>query len=213
MATIIQLFAKQLSPPMIKLFDQRDPTTSAWSKYLDQKLPFVHVYHGEFGDLAQEMDAMVVSTSSTGSIPKEFVDYFGDPILERRLRSIIRSRCSGKLLIGQAVLIATNNRQFPYLICTPFVRSDGIHGNEPTNAYVATRAILELWRFGRHKRRVIRRLVKSIAIPFFSPETRGFSLDMVAREQMRALEEFFAVCTASQRRHPHLSLVPDLSKA
>ncbi|MCX6714599.1 MAG: hypothetical protein NTX72_02190 [Candidatus Uhrbacteria bacterium] len=213
MATIIQLFVKQLIPPRIKLFDVRDATSAAWGKHLGQKLPLVHVYHGEFGDLARDMDAIVVPTNSVGSLAKEFVDYFGDPILERRLRSIVRSRYSGKLLMGQAVLIATNSPQFPYLICTPFVRSDGICGNEPTNAYVIMRAILELWRYGRYKRRVVRRLVKSIAVPFLAPETGMFPFDMIAKEQLRALSEFYTTCSESQRRHAHLSLVPDLGKA
>ncbi|OGL62532.1 hypothetical protein A3C09_00085 [Candidatus Uhrbacteria bacterium RIFCSPHIGHO2_02_FULL_47_44] len=212
MATIIQLFAKRLNPPRIMLFDHRNTASSAWSKHIGQKLPLVHVYHGEFGDLARDTDAIVVPTNNAGVMAKEFVDYFGDPVLERRLKSMIRSRFSDKLLLGQAVLVETSSQQFPYVICTPFVRSDGVRGNEPTNAYVATRAIMDLWRFGLYRRRIIRRLLKSIAMPFLAPDTGTFSMDTVAKEQLRALEETYSAYSETQRRHPYLSLVPDISK-
>lgn len=213
MATVIQLLRKQLSAPRITLFDPRNHAAAALAKFLSEKLPLVQIYHGEFGDLAQQMDVLVVPTNNVGAMAKEYADYFGDPVLESRLKSMIRSRYSGKFLLGQAVLIATSSPLFPHIICTPFVRSDGVRGNEPTNAYVATRAILDLWRFGRYRRRVIRRLVKSIAMPVLAPDVGTFSLDVAAKEQMRALEETYAAYIETQRRHPYLSLVPDLHKA
>ncbi len=208
----IKHFTKRLVPPEVTLFESRDSVPSFWDKHVGQKLPQVHIYHGGFGDLAYTTDAIVVPVSSAGVIPGDYAGYFSNPALEQRLQTVIRNRHSGKLLLGRVVMIATQKEQFPYLICTPVVRADGVFGNEPTNAYVAMRGILEFWRFGLHKRQSVRRLVKSIAIPILSPEPGMFSLDTLVKEQLRALQENLDAWSGVQRRFRHLSLVPDLKK-
>lgn len=212
MTSDIKLFTKPLIPPNITLFESRDSVPSFWDKHLGPRLSQVHIYHGEFGELAYGTDAIVVPISGAGVLPREYVDYFGDPILEQRLRSIVRNKHGGKIPMGHTVIVATQNEQFPYLICTPIVRTDGVFGTEPTNAYVAMRSILEFWRFGRHKRRIVRRFVKSIAIPILAPGSGVFSLDTVVKEQLRALQENLEAWSEAQRRFRHLSLVPDLKK-
>jgi len=208
----MKLFTKHQVPPQITLFESRDSVPSLWDKHLGQRLPQVHIYHGEFGDLAYTADAIVVPVNSVGEIPKEYSNYFGDPVFERRLLAAIRNKHSGKLLMGRAVMVATESEQFPYVICTPIARTDSVCGNEPTNAYVAMRSILEFWRYGFHKRRIVRRLVKSIVIPILAPDKGAFSLDTVVKEQLRALQENLEAWSETQRRFRHLSLVPDLNK-
>lgn len=212
MTSSIKFFTKRLVPPEITLFESRDSVPSFWDKHLGQRLPQVHIYHGEFGDLAYDTDAIVIPITSAGVIPREYSGYLGDPVLEQRLQTIIRKKYYGKLLVGRVVMIATQREQFPYLICTPIVRADGVCGNEPTNAYVAMRGILEFWRFGRHNRRIVRRLVRSIAIPIFAPDVGSFTTDMVVKEQLRALQENFEAWSEVQRRFRHLTLVTDLKK-
>jgi hypothetical protein len=212
MTADIKLFTKRLVPPEITLFESRDSVPSFWDKHVGQRLPQVHIYHGGFGDLAYTADAIVVPVSSTGVIPSDYAGYFGNPALEQCLQTVIRNKHSGKLLLGRVVIIATEMEQFPYLICTPIVRADGVCGNEPTNAYVAMRGVLEFWRYGFHKHRVVRRLVKSIVIPILAPTPGLFSMDTVVKEQLKALQENLDAWSEVQRRFRHLSLVPDLKK-
>lgn len=213
MTSGIKFFTKRLVPPQITLFESRDSVPSFWDKHIGQRFPQVHIYHGEFGDLAYDTDAIVVPVTSAGVIPREYSGYLSNPDLEQRLQTVIRKKYFGKLLMGRVVMIATQREQFPYLICTPIVRADGVCGNEPTNAYVAMHGILEFWRFGRYNRRIVRQLVRSIAIPILTPEVRSLTTDMVVKEQLRALQENFETWSEIQRRFRHLSLVPDLKKS
>lgn len=213
MGTITKLFTKGFKPPHITLFEERESVTYVWEKYQRRTFPYVHIYHGDVWDYASSLDALVVPLNSSGQIPEVYLRYFNNPALEQRLRSAIRNKHEGKLMMGRAVLIATDNQEFPYIICTPISRPDIVRGNEPTNAYVATRAILDLWRFGRFQRRSVRNFVGSIGMSMLVPDSAVYSKDTVAKEQMKAIEESLSIWVSALSRSPHLRIVPDLSKS
>lgn len=207
METITELFPRTMPRPHITLIESREHKTSLWDKYIAQNNLPVYSYHGEFGDF--EKDALVIPIGSDGCIPKVYVRYFGDPKLEQRFRAVVRDKHDGKLLLGQAAFIASNDSFFPYLIFVPIQRVDGVVGNEPTNAYMTMRAVLDVWRFGIYKRKPVRHLVKTMLIPILAPESGSFSLDTVVREQFRALAECFAALSIPRRQTPLLQLVTD----
>lgn len=207
MGTITELFPQSTARPHVTLIEPREHKTSLWDKYLGQSGLPVHSYHGEFGDFATQKDVLVIPIGNDGCVPKACVRYFGDPKLEQRFRAVVRDKYDSKLCLGQAVFVASNSPLFPYLIFVPIARSDGMVGNEPTNAYVAMRAVLDVWRFAMYKRKLVRHLVKTLLVPILVPESGVFSLDTVVREQFRALKECFVALSVPRRQAPYLQLV------
>lgn len=192
MGTITQLFARSQNPPRIVLFGLRDDLVSAWTQLLDpRKFPWVHIYHGEFGDLANQVDAIVVPTNSLGIMESVYSGYFGD-VLENKLRARVRRLYHGKMLVGHAAMVSTKNRFFPHVICTTNVPISLVPGKESANAYLATRAVFDLWRFGRCDRRQIRRSIKAIAIPGFGLSDGRVSAVACANQQFKALQDAFS---------------------
>lgn len=63
--------------------------------------------------------------------------------LEKRLQKVIKELPEGELLIGQALVIETNDEKIPYLISAPTMRiPTNFNIDTSVNAYLAMKAIL-----------------------------------------------------------------------
>lgn len=192
MGSVTRLYVRHLNPPRIVLCDLRDDLVSAWTQQLDPgKTPWINIYHGEFGDLASEVDAIVIPITCAGIMGRVFVECFGEA-LQKKLLARIRRKYHGKMSVGQAVILSTQSRFFPYIICTPIVQVTMVPGKETTTAYLATRAVFDLWQLGRFERRLIRRMIKSIALPGLGMSTDQISVDACAKQQFKASKEAFS---------------------
>jgi len=85
--------------------------------------------------------------------------------IEKKLQKIIREKYFGELLVGQAIILNTENKDFPYLISAPTMRTPmTIH--RTFNIYLAMKAILCLLKYGHFEDgSEIKSKIKSIAIP------------------------------------------------
>ncbi len=85
--------------------------------------------------------------------------------IEKKVQERIRSEHYGELLVGQALLVETDHRDFPYLISAPTMRTPMTILRSP-NVYLAMKAILTLARDGKMPDgSPIAEKVKTLAIP------------------------------------------------
>ena len=179
-------------PPTIVLFSDNAELTDAWSVLLDRHRQFatVQVYHGVFADV--DCRAVVSPTLSfgpvRGEIDQTFLDYFGTSV-QTNVRAMIRQKFQGRMPVGRAVMIETEDRQIPYLIATPIMPAPAKLEKDTLNPYLAMRAILRLWRYGRFKDRSIQNLVDSIAISGFGTMVGGVPAEVCAKQQFSAIRE------------------------
>lgn len=200
MGSVTQLHVRCPNPPQVILFGLQDDLVSAWTQLLDpEKFPWIRIYRGEFGDLAGEVDAIVIPTNSLGIMDSVFANYFGGAF-QNKLQEKIQRKHRGKFFVGQTTMLSTQSRLFPHVISASIVPVSVDPGKETSTPYLSTRAIFELWRFGRFERRVIRRLVKTIAIPGLGMNAGQISADACARQQFKVLREMFCLPHDTQKR-------------
>ena len=100
----------------------------------------------EIGDILQTpKGTSLVSPANTkgnmdGGIDRVYAEYFGEELVSR-VQKFINQNYAGKLPIGQAQIIPTNNQTHPYLVLAPTVTLPG-HPSSPKNIYLATKALL-----------------------------------------------------------------------
>ena len=97
------------------------------------------------GDILNERaDAIVSPANSFGFMDGGF-DYmlseFFSWDIGKKVRQAINTDYGGELLVGQALSVETNHKQFPYLISAPTMRAP-YDVNNSINAYCAMRAVL-----------------------------------------------------------------------
>ena len=91
-------------------------------------------------------------------------EYLGWHVSER-LQEIIARRHHGELPVGKAEIVATDHPKVPWLFSAPTMRTPMVIA-DTRNAYLATRAVMELWREGKlEDGRWIRDVVKTVAFP------------------------------------------------
>lgn len=168
----------------VYLVDIEEKLTQAWSKAFEC-VENVEVKHQSIFDC--HADALISPANSfgfmNGGIDFSISKNLGWHI-EKRLQEKIRQEFFGELLIGQATIVETDHKNFPYLISAPTMRTPMTIFRTP-NVYLAMKAILILVKYGKFENgELIRDHVKSIAIPGLGTGV-GQMPPMVCANQMR----------------------------
>lgn len=139
--------------------------TEAWEKVF-QGIEEVTVKNQSIFDLSCDV---IVSPANSFGFMNGGIDFSISKNLgwhiEKRLQKIIREQFYGELLVGQATIVDTDNKQFPFLISSPTMRTPMTILRSP-NIYLATKAILTLLKYGKFSDgTLINEKVKTVAIP------------------------------------------------
>lgn len=139
--------------------------TEAWEKVF-QGIEEVTVKNQSIFDLSCDV---IVSPANSFGFMNGGIDFSISKNLgwhiEKRLQKIIREQFYGELLVGQATIVDTDNKQFPFLISSPTMRTPMTILRSP-NIYLATKAILALLKYGKFSDgTLINEKVKTVAIP------------------------------------------------
>ena len=126
----------------------------------------VKIHRGSIFDV--KCDAIVSPTNSfgfmDGGLDLEISEYFGGHVQER-LQKLIQTRHHGELLVGMAEVVDTDHAEIPYLIAAPTMRVPTLL-TDTVNVYLATRAILNLVKFGTVPDGTpVKHIIETIAIP------------------------------------------------
>ncbi len=121
--------------------DRNPDLTSAWSRHFEG-VADVLVSTGDIFD--GDADAIVSPANSfgymNGGIDAVYAEHF-PPGLQARLQTLLRDQHFGELPVGQAVIVATQDRTLPWLVSAPTMRvPSNVAGT--ANAYLAFRAAL-----------------------------------------------------------------------
>ena len=166
------------------LVDINPDLTAAWQKVFED-IGQVEVVHQSIFDLS--CDAIVSPANSfgymNGGIDFAISKNLGWHI-EKRLQQKLREQYHGELLVGQATLVETDSKQFPYLISAPTMRTPTTILRSP-NIYLATKAILLLIKEGTFSDGTpIAERIKTVAIPGLGTGV-GQVPPMICARQMR----------------------------
>jgi O-acetyl-ADP-ribose deacetylase (regulator of RNase III) len=116
------------------------PLADAWRKYTSD-FDFVEVIETNIFDAGCEA---IVSPANSygfmdGGIDWLYTQKFGW-IVQERLQKKIKEEFGGELLVGQATMVPTDNKDILYLISAPTMRIPVSLGNKTVNPYLAARA-------------------------------------------------------------------------
>ena len=85
--------------------------------------------------------------------------------IEKKVQKLIREKYFGELLVGQSLIVSTENTSFPYLISAPTMRNPMTIWRTP-NVYLAMKAILTLLKYGKFENgEPIKNKINTVAIP------------------------------------------------
>ncbi|RJP71708.1 MAG: Appr-1-p processing protein [Candidatus Abyssobacteria bacterium SURF_17] len=168
-------------PLNIILCDINKKITAAWQQHFEG-VENVEVHHGNIFEV--EADALVSPANSFGFMDGG-LDYaiseFFDWKIQPRVQAVLQKKHHGELPVGQAEVVETGEKRFPYLICAPTMRTPA-DVSQTLNAYLAMRAILiAIRRFNKAHPNAI----KSVVIPGLGTAVGKMPADRCAR-QMRA---------------------------
>lgn len=175
----------------IKLIDVNEALCDAWQEEFKHCLD-VKVIHGSIFDHPSDV---IVSPSNSfgffnGGIDHYIAQFFKNDInVQESVQKVIRNDFDGELLVGQSLMIPTNNKQFPNLLCSPTMRVPMTlsYGNTMSaNIYLATKAIFVLLNKMPHTKYYI----KSIAIPGLGTGVGGVSPKDCAKKMLMAYDAF-----------------------
>ena len=108
--------------------------------------------------------------------------------IEKKVQKKIREDYFGELLIGQSLIVETDNKDFPYLISAPTMRTPMTITKTP-NVYLAMKSIMTLIKYGKlDDGTLISKRINSIAIPGLGTGT-GQIPPLVCARQMRIAYE------------------------
>lgn len=170
-----------------------DELCDAW-KWAFAGLPEVSVYGGSIFDVVA--DALVSPANSFG-----FMDGGLDLILrdqlgmhvETALRSVIANDYFGELLVGQAVLVETGYEHYRYLFAAPTMRMPSALPPDTVNPYLATRAVLLLWKYGVAAGPAgdepVSSLIQTVAFPGMGTGIGGVPPRLCARQMREAFDD------------------------
>jgi O-acetyl-ADP-ribose deacetylase (regulator of RNase III) len=181
--------------------------TSEFGQYRD-----VEIIEGDICEI--ECDAIVSPANSfgfmDGSLDLALSERFGWE-LEKRLQAEIRSRPMGELLVGEALIIATEDEKIPWLISAPTMRVP-MEIKTTVNAYLAMKATLAAT-LGHQTHPAIR----SIAIPGLGTGVGALPPEIAAKQMRLANDEIIgkrseypATFSEAQRLHVELNLNANL---
>lgn len=102
--------------------------------------------------------------------------------LEKKLQKIIKDLPEGELLIGQALILDTNDAEIPYLISAPTMRiPTNFNIDTSINAYLAMKAVLI--------KAMSKEEIKTVAIPGLCTGTGRMKVDVAAKQMLQAYKE------------------------
>ena len=155
----------------------------AWREYFG-KQPDVEIIHGDICKV--ECDAIVSPANSFGFMDGG-LDYalsvrFGWD-LQIRLQEMIRARPAGELLVGEALVVPTNDADVPWLISAPTMRVP-LDVARTVNAYLAMMAILIAALGHRGKPSI-----ETVAVPGLGTGVGALPPDLAAIQMRTAYDE------------------------
>jgi len=181
------------------LRDLKQDLVDAWEGWFKDEPGEISVERADIFD--GPADCIVSPANSfgimNGGIDQLYTDRFG-LVVQERIQKIIKEEYWGELPVGCAVIVPTDDKEFPWCACAPTMRVPESVGNT-LNAYHAFRAVLmavekhnrkaeeklEEWRHGMHLRRP-RDLIKSIVSPGLGTATGKLEAELCARQMLCA---------------------------
>jgi O-acetyl-ADP-ribose deacetylase (regulator of RNase III) len=170
-----------------------DPLARAWRRWCGE-FDFVEVHEGSITDL--EVDAVVSPANSfgfmDGGIDAVYLDHFG-AVIQTRVRREITEHHHGGLLVGEALIVATDEATIPFLIGAPTMRVP-MRLAESDHPYLAARAVLLLVEHGRFASgsragEAVRKSVASVAMPGLGTGVGGILGAVCAYQVSQAIKE------------------------
>lgn len=166
------------------LRDRNEPLIEAWRKWFEDEPGDISIECGNIFD--QPADAIVSPANSfgwmNGGIDQAYTDRFGTKTQER-LHSVLLRDHWGELPVGQAVIVETEDPEFPLLVSAPTMRiPETVQGT--LNAYLAFRAAkLAVIQWNE---RNLSTQIRSILCPGLATATGRIPYDLVARQMLCA---------------------------
>jgi O-acetyl-ADP-ribose deacetylase (regulator of RNase III) len=176
-----------------------EPLAQAWESVAAGRAG-IKVHRGPVLDVAA--DAVVSPANSygwmRGGVDAVFARAF--PGIEQNVRSAVLAYHGGELPVGEALVVATGLSRPAWLISAPTMRRPGerLHA-ETVHPYLAARAALRLWRFGRLEDGTpMRAAVRTLAVPGLGTGVGGIDPYTCARQVAAAWDD---VSTELARPH------------
>lgn len=158
-----------------------------------ETLESVQIHQGSILDL--QVDAVVSPANSfgfmDGGIDMLYCLRFGWQ-LQGRLQDRIAYYHHGELLVGQAMIMETFDPRIPYIISAPTMRVP-MELVQTVNAYLATRAVLNLlhhgiFQEGDEEGKTIASVIENIAFPGLGTGVGGLDYETCAKQMRVAFE-------------------------
>lgn len=127
----------------IQLIDRNEEMCNQWKSYFEG-IDDVIVHQGDFFSLPTDC---VVSPANSfgfmdGGLDAAITAKLGRGV-QNRIQDRLKQSRMGELLVGQAMLVESDNKEIPYCISAPTMRVPMILKNTP-NVYLAAKAIFAL---------------------------------------------------------------------
>jgi len=149
----------------------------AWTKHLS-KFDFVEIKQGDI--LSEPVDIVVSPANSfgfmDGGIDLHYKKHFGED-LEYRVKREIYNYWDGELRVGQSCSVPTMNKEIPWIMIVPTMRTPTILTPSSPNIYYAAQQIIKSARDG-----------KSIAVPGLGTGVGKMPADICAQHVKIAIE-------------------------
>ncbi|WP_081671045.1 macro domain-containing protein [Sporocytophaga myxococcoides] len=164
------------------LFDKNQEMVNAWKGFFGEQSD-VEIILGDFNSI--KCDTIVSPANSFGFMDGG-IDYaISDRLgwgLQIKLQQIIKDLPEGELLVGQALILDTEDKDIPYLISAPTMRiPTNFNIATSINAYLAIKATLIKVK-SHHK-------MNRIAIPGFCTGTGRMNKLIAAKQMFMAYKE------------------------
>lgn len=181
-----------------------EPLALAWEEYCGD-LANVTIHRGSILDVP--CDAVVSPANSfgfmDGGIDLLYMHYFAADIQMIVCRAVYK-RHAGELVVGNATIVATEDRAIPYLVAAPTMRVPIDLPADTVNPYLAARAVLLLvgqstFPDGAHVGEPIADYVKTIAFPGLGTGVGRVRPRVCAQQVRAAILGVRAVLTGTHR--------------
>jgi O-acetyl-ADP-ribose deacetylase (regulator of RNase III) len=126
----------------VNLVDINPKMLQAWDIYF-KNVDNVRIIGGDF--FSVDADAVVSPANSFGFMDGGLDMHISMKLgwhVQERVKRKIHEEYYGELLVGQAIVVDTDNESFPYVISAPTMRVPMILGRETVNPYLAMKAAL-----------------------------------------------------------------------
>jgi len=174
------------------------------------------IHDGSILDL--KVDSIVSPANSfgfmRGGIDGIYTKKFG-LVVERNVQKLIQDFHYGEMLVGEAEIVETENKEIPFCISAPTMRIGTTLEQTTTNPYLAARAVFLLWKhgtikYGDFKGKAVKDVVKEIAFPGLGTGVGGVSYEACSFQVIQALRHIifgeFQFPTRGQPKDEHHEL-------